>query len=248
MYTTNQTKQFCVHNPYFTHYRKYNDFDDRDNLVLAERYCRKYKKPAGCAHRGIYGNLEHINLNHNTNYYYAWKEFVRKFPHLERNIRVEYCATDISGLKWNAHCSMHTDGRWYMYIHSCRINDDKYYSYSYPFVGEQTHFEYIGILDAEHMAEGLRKHIDRFLFPKGRFRDMQLLNHWGKRTVIHAYRNYIKKREWENWDVFGHEDTVSKWIVKHYNVDISGVDFEDGITWMNKHDKQKTLIKLGTFD
>lgn len=239
--TTNQTKQFCGHNPYFLHYRNYNGFDDRDSLVLAERYCRKYKKAAGYVHMKNY-DLEHIILNSNTNYHYAWKEFERKFPHLERNIRVEYSATDISGLRWSAYCKMHTDGRWYMYIHSCRVDDDKYYNYPYPFVGEQIHFEYVGILDAEHMADGLRKYIDRFLFPKGRFRDMQLLNHWEKRTVVHAYRNYIKKREWAYWDVFEHESTVSKWIVKHYNVDISGVDFEDGVAWVNKHGKQRNLV------
>ena len=245
--TTNQTKQFCGHNPYFLHYRNYNDQDNRECLVLPERYCRKYKKDAGYICPNGY-KTSHLDYNHNSNYHYAWKEFERKFPHLERNIRVEYSATDISGLRWSAYCKMHTDGRWYMYIHSCRVDDDKYYNYPYPFVGEQIHFEHMGILDAEHMADGLRKYIDKFLFPKGKFRYMQLLNHWEKRTVVHAYRNYVKKREWAYWDVFEHEATVSKWIIKHYNVDISGVDFEDGVTWVNKHGKQKCPIKLGIFN
>ena len=249
MYTTNQTKQFCVHNPYFSHYRKYNDFDDRDNLVLAERYCRKYKKTAGYVHRLKYGDLEHTTLNRNMNYFYAWKEFERKFPGLEQRITADYEAEDISCLSWRATFHMNNNGRWYARIISCDQIDGSWYSYpNYPFIGEQTTFEYTGILDKEHMADGIRKYIERFLYAPGRFRDIQLSRHWDKSRTRSWYKYFCNKKMWAETDYLEAEETAVKWIIKHLNVDVSGVEFDYGLDWVNKHGKQKHLIKLGMFD
>ena len=161
MYTTNQTKQFCVHNPYFTHYRKYKDFDDRDNLVLAERYFRKYKKPAGYVHIGIYGYLDHLSLNRNTNYRYAWNEFKRKFPGLEQCMLFEFSLDELPDIEWFVCCRMNDNGEWHVHIIGCEIFNT-YYDYPFPIIGTQTSFEYKGILDKEHIKNGLYKYFEQF--------------------------------------------------------------------------------------
>jgi hypothetical protein len=261
MITTNQTKQWCKSNRYFQHYLTCGDlYEPLEHLTLSDRFRRKYKRQA----KNIEWEVQYekfvdkrvmnvSDYNRNVNYCRAWKEFDYKFKELKSKYNTYVIYTDmffldddLCLLEWRSRCCMKSDGSgWYIDVFTCHEGDASYIKF--PFIGEDKRFEYNGILDEKHIIEATKKHIEKYLYPKGAFREYQMLHYYDKKRVKDIYRYQIQNRKWYDVDYADLEQTTIEWVKRHFNIDMSNVNFDDGIDTVNKIGKQKKMIKLERF-
>ncbi len=267
MITTNQTKQFCQSNQYYQHWLTYLDEwqngIDGKNLTLNARFWNKHKRnPNEMSYVWTYEGKEHVrklevgSYNQNSNYCYAWKEFFYKFPELKN--KNGYLGTMYSDsffmdeqysiLYWSARYSMSYNGKWTIEIYDCRDGiEGGSYLRDYPFIEKNNRFEYNGILDKEHVTKATKEHIEKYLYPKGEWRDLQMICNWTKKQVKQNYRHRLKIREWYDTDYTELERTAREWIKRHFNIDTCNVDFEDGVDAVNRMGKQSKMVVLRRF-
>lgn len=262
MITTNQTKQWCKSNKYFQHWLTCRDLEEPlEHLTLSDRFRRKYKRQAKNIDYEVqyekFVDRRVISVSdycRNVNYNRAWREFEYKFKEL-----LELCAyhhTIYSGkfmlnddwcfLEWQSRCTMKSNGTWYIEISQCREDDKSYIKF--PFIGENTQFDYNGILDSEHIANASRNHIEKYLYPEGNFRAFQILHLCDKERVKDVYRYQIQNRKWYETDYSELEQNTTAWIKRNFNIDISNVDFDRGIDCVNRMGKQSKMTVLRRFD
>lgn len=264
MITTNQTKQWCKSNRYFQHYLTCGDLGEPlEHLTFSDRFRRKYKRQA----KNIEWEVQYekfvdkrvmsvSDYNRNVNYCRAWKEFDYKFKELSTLVAFHHTIysdkfyidddSNLCILEWQSRCRMRSNGTWGIEVSSCTDGDTIYIKF--PFIGENTQFDYNGILDEKHIAEATKKHIEKYLYPKGAFREYQMIYYYDKKRVKDIYRYQVQNRNWYNVDYSDLEQTTIEWVKRHFNIDMSNVNFDDGIDTVNKIGKQKKMIKLERFD
>ena len=262
MITTNQTKQWCRSNQYFQYYRNLGDLaEPLEHSTLSDRFQLKYKRMAKNIEYEVkydkFTNKRVVSVsdyNRNVNYSRAWKEFEHKFKTINQYQTIyakKFYIDDDSCLcilEWSSRCSMRNNGTWRIEIYDCSEGDE-IYLLEYPFIGADKFFEYNGILDSEHIVEATKKHIEKYLYPKGNFRELQMIYYWDKKRVKQDYRYHINsRRKGYNVDYEENERSTIAWIKRNFNIDISNVDFYDGIDTVNRLGKQDKMTVLRRFD
>lgn len=259
MITTNQTKQWCKSNRYFQHWLTCGDLGEPlEHLTLSDRFRRKYKRQAKNINYEVQYKefvdrrvMSVYDYCRNVNYNRAWREFEYKFKGLSQYHSIytkQFAINEICSLEFESRCKMRDDGTWDIEIHSC-IDFDKYYVKEFPFIGEDKVFEYNGILDAEHIIAASKNHIEKYLYPAGKFRGIQLLSNIDKKETRRLYRRYINSMK-KGYHIEYEENKriATAWIKRHFNIDISNVDFDDGIDSVNRMGKQSKMTVLRRFD
>jgi hypothetical protein len=233
MYTTNQTKQFCQSNQYWT---AYNTACERCDYIWSK------------LHRSIpvhdkwNGGLD--TLHKNESWWRRQQEFRHKFPGLEHQIiihvNIDYGEREI---RYTVSFNMCDDGSWRANIYSSGT-EDGWYS-QIPFTG--THsivFGYKGWLTHEYMEIAVKRELNKYLYADGLFRTLQVTQLWTKDDLKRHLRYCIANK----WDTDVDYKIVEAWVRRNFNIDITHVDVNEGIRLVNRVGKQKTLMIAHAFD
>ena len=247
--TTNQTRQFCNQNVY---YRMFLDLHDEtyysNGLNVGVRfYCEKKR---GVVVSYSYANGKYVNqidlttFVKNVSFRRVAKEFERRFDmEFNKSIHVQ---SEVCGLTFVSFFRMRDNGTWSMYVTGCNRRDDVSF-YKLPFGIENEHVTYNGKLTTECMQSFLTKYVEKYIYPAGRFRDLQLSGYYSKDEIKRLYRRYIET-VLHTVNIADLEYQTSKWLLRVFNIDIDNVDFDDAIRTAKRIGKQPKRIILEYFD
>jgi len=242
MITTNQTKQFCNSNQYWLFYR--TDYES-----ISKRYDKLLRYPT-VTYQDKY-QYDLATWWHNSLYFYAHKEFKRKFHGIKQHYIYHFdFITWVQTIKYIVIISMNKNGSWTASIYSASIekDDDVWFCQKLPFIGEDNHrFIYDGIINEQSITDACKKEINKFLFPHGSYRNCQ--EYWltSKKETLKEYRRLFKtKFDYEY--CFEYEDELQAWIKRNFNIDVTHIDILDAIELVNKVGKQDKLMIARAFD
>jgi hypothetical protein len=231
MTTTNQIKQYAKQNQYIKDYCSEHDVN---------KYWKLLKRTIVVKNRNW--DTDIITFQSNSRYYYAHKEFKRRFGDIAKHTHHK---VEFEGYFWGYWTTIEIDGTVRINLNDCRIDDDTWFR-RLPFIDDwQLNFNYTGKLCEENYHQTVIKEINKYLYAPGKFRDIQLYKNCTKSDVKRYYKYWMQDKTMQDYD----EYEIEKHIRRYYNIDISGVYFQDAINWIQKKGKRfKTLVKLCKFD
>jgi len=235
---TRQIKNWIETNQYFETLRTF----DKYNYLKGQ-----FKVKGYTSFKGTRTDVNTIAFN--SVYFAAHRELKHKF-----GISNEYNV--ISGkfeilyysINWNVRLDTNT-GKFTLALNPGMYDNDLFMVYL-PFSKKtQVSYEYKGELSKEAINSYINSHyLKTYLYPPGRWRDLQLLYNWKKNNVREAYRYHVNAAEVKNPESYSRED-IEKWILKHFNINISLIyDTDQAVSAVNKLGRQKKVIKLSKYD
>jgi len=229
MTTTNQTRQFCQHNPYWRDYRK-----AYEGMYPFMRYEKSYKT----------GMFDANTLWRNMRYVRAQKEFEQKFQQENSLLINGTIPLKIREFSYYGCCHMSLDGAWRIQILS--INEADAYYRKIPFVNDyEWIFHYNGKIDSASIEKAVRAEMEKYLYAPGLFRDIQVLQLLNKKDTLREYKYYIQHRK----PIAYLDSDIEKFLKKKFNITFEfEVGLQNAIKWANLHGKQDKLVHLCHYD
>jgi hypothetical protein len=171
-------------------------------------------------------------------YYRAYRELSRIID------KTNFCfSVDVGFISYSASASMDKFGEWSIIISSAFT--EKGWFNRLPFIDEFSHkFPYNGIINEGNFVKATKKEIEKYLFPKGFYQDVQLSKLWTKKQTFNIVKSWTKE-PLRSYD----QKEVLKWIEKHFNLRIGwDISFELFVKQVNKLGKQSTLKEVVKYD
>jgi hypothetical protein len=236
-FTTNQIKSFAKNNPYIHSYLSKRKNHENDI------YSKIGKNPTVKHSNGWH--VDYITNKSNSLYFYAHKEFERKF-NLDHYKTQLFFDVEIDFLQWNCILSFDISGSAKIEIRRCNIGKDKTFN-KLPFINEYNYiFAYGGVLSTDAAKIAASQKINSFLYLEGYFRDLQYEFWANKERAKELYKMWIVQRK-DTMDKFDVTAT-RKAIKRHLNLTTEYLSDEQFFNAAKKIAKRDKLTYVERFD